>query len=722
MTLTDLIILDYLIIASDSGRITIVEYLPAENRFRQEKLETFGKSGVRRITPGEYLACDPKGRACLIASIEKNKLVYVLNRDAQAALTISSPLEAHKPGVLVVAMTALDVGYANPVFAALEIDYSEADQDPSGTAAEEIDTQLVYYELDLGLNHVVRKWSEVVDPTASLLVQVPGGNDGPSGVLVCGEESITYRHSNQEAFRVPVPRRKGPTEDPNRKRSIICGIMHKLKGNGAFFFLLQSEDGDIFKVTLDMAEDESGAPTGEVRRLKIKYFDTVPPATSLCILKAGFLYVATQFGNYAFYQFEGLGDDEDEDEFTSDDFPTDPRASFDPAYFYPRPKKNLNLIHDIPAMNPLIDCKLANLTGEDTPQIYTACGNGARSTFSMVKYGLEVNEIVDSETPGIAAGVWTLKLNKNDKYDEFIVLSYLDATLVLRIGEMVEEASDTGFIQSTSTLAAQLIGDDSLLQIHPKGIRHIHSSGELVEWEAPQHRSIVVATTNSRQVAIALSSGEIIYFELDEDGSLSEYEERREMSGTVTSLSLGAVPEGRVRSSFLAVGCENQTVRVLSLDPETCLESKSVQALTAVPTSLAIIAMDDPASGGSTLYLHIGLTSGTYLRTVLDEVTGELTDTRQKFLGPKAVRLFQVIVEGRTSVMALSSRPWIGYNDPVTKSFAVTPLNYYELNWAANFCSDQCREGVVGIQGQSLRYESVFIQPIVSFVSLFNAS
>ena len=31
--------------------------------------ETFGKSGCRRIVPGQFLACDPKGRALMIGSI-----------------------------------------------------------------------------------------------------------------------------------------------------------------------------------------------------------------------------------------------------------------------------------------------------------------------------------------------------------------------------------------------------------------------------------------------------------------------------------------------------------------------------------------------------------------------------------------------------------------------------------------------------------------------------
>ncbi|KAK4147046.1 CPSF A subunit region-domain-containing protein [Dichotomopilus funicola] len=693
---------DYIILATDSGRIAIVEYQPKTNRFSRIHLETFGKSGVRRVVPGQYLAADPKGRACLISAVEKNKLVYVLNRNAQAELTISSPLEAHKPGVLVLSLVALDVGYANPVFAALEIDYSEADQDATGEAGKEAEAQLVYYELDLGLNHVVRKWSDVVDPTSSLLFQVPGGNDGPSGVLVCGEENVTYRHSNQEAFRVPVPRRRGATEDPQRKRTIVSGVMHKLKGSaGAFFFLLQTDDGDLMKVTLDMVEDDDGNPTGEVRRLKVKYFDTIPVAQSLCILKSGFLFAAGEFGNHHFYQFEKLGDDDEELEFSSDDFPTDPRVAYNPVYFHPRPLENLVLVESLDSMNPLIDCKIANLTEDDAPQIYSVCGNRARSTFRMLKYGLEVSEIVASELPGTPSAVWTTKLTKYDEYDGYIVLSFTNATLVLSIGETVEEVTESGFLTSVPTLAVQQLGEEGLIQVHPKGIRHI-IQGRVNEWPAPQHRSIVAATTNESQVVIALSSGEIVYFEMDADGSLAEYDEKKEMTGTVTALSLGRVPEGLRRSPFLAVGCDDCTVRILSLDPESTLEMKSIQALTSAPSSLSIMSMED-STGGMTLFLHVGLHSGVYLRTVLDEVTGELADARSKFLGSKPTKLFQVSVQGQPCVLALSSRPWLGYTDPITKNFVTTPLLYSDLEYGWNFSSEQCLEGMVGIHANFLR-------------------
>lgn len=95
---------------------------------------------------------------------------------------------------------------------------------------------LTYYELDLGLNHVVRKWSEPTDKRANLLVQVPGGQlassdrfDGPSGVLVCCEDHIIYRHMDARQHRVPIPRRKHPLEDPKRSIIIVAAVMHKMK-------------------------------------------------------------------------------------------------------------------------------------------------------------------------------------------------------------------------------------------------------------------------------------------------------------------------------------------------------------------------------------------------------------------------------------------------------------------------------------------------------------
>lgn len=121
--LTTTLVLDYIAVGSDSGRIVVLEFNAEKRCFERVHQETYGKTGCRRIIPGQYLAADPKGRAILIGAVERQKLVYVMNRDAHANLTISSPLEAHKNYSLCFAVAGIDVGFENPTFACLEIDY-----------------------------------------------------------------------------------------------------------------------------------------------------------------------------------------------------------------------------------------------------------------------------------------------------------------------------------------------------------------------------------------------------------------------------------------------------------------------------------------------------------------------------------------------------------------------------------------------------------------------
>jgi splicing factor 3B subunit 3 len=65
---------------------------------------------------------------------------------------------------------------------------------------------------------------------------------------------------------------------------------------------------------------------------------------------------------------------------------------------------------------------------------------------------------------------------------------------------------------------------------------------------------IMCATANNHQAAVALNTGELVYFEMDDSGQLNEYQERVDTGANVLSLALGDVPEGRVRFQFLVSG------------------------------------------------------------------------------------------------------------------------------------------------------------------------
>ena len=112
-----------------------------------------------------------------------------------------------------------------------------------------------------------------------------------------------------------------------------------------------------------------------------------------------------EFPSY-FYQFQKLGDDDDEPEWSSTDYPSygmaDPTGALPRAYFKPRALDNLALVDELESLCPIIDSKVMNLLpNSDTPQIFAACGRGSRSTFRTLRHGLEVEEVVSSELPGI---------------------------------------------------------------------------------------------------------------------------------------------------------------------------------------------------------------------------------------------------------------------------------------------------------------------------------
>lgn len=73
--------------------------------------------------------------------------------------------------------------------------------------------------------------------------------------------------------------------------------------------------------------------------------------------------------------------------------------------------------------------------------------------------------------------------------------------------------------------------------------------------------------------------GQVIFFEViklgyDSDclcfqtGELKEYDTHKEMTSDVVCMALGNAPSGEQMSRFLAVGLADNTVRIISLDPD----------------------------------------------------------------------------------------------------------------------------------------------------------
>ena len=123
--------------------------------------------------------------------------------------------------------------------------------------------------------------AEPIDNGANLLIPIPGGTDGPGGVLVCAENFVMYKSENEPAaeLRAVIPRRSALSGD--RGVLIVSSAAHKTKRDG-FFVLAQSEYGDVYKVTLENASGKCVGGGEAVANVRLVYFDTVPAVRSTC--------------------------------------------------------------------------------------------------------------------------------------------------------------------------------------------------------------------------------------------------------------------------------------------------------------------------------------------------------------------------------------------------------------------------------------------------------
>ena len=65
--------------------------------------------------------------------------------------------------------------------------------------------------------------------------------------------------------------------------------------------------------------------------------------------------------------------------------------------------------------------------------MYALCGRGNRSSLRVLRYGLPVDDFTKGAAlPGVPTQVWSIRTTTNDEHHAYIVVSFVDSTLVSR--------------------------------------------------------------------------------------------------------------------------------------------------------------------------------------------------------------------------------------------------------------------------------------------------
>ncbi|KAL7715899.1 Pre-mRNA-splicing factor rse-1 [Entamoeba marina] len=618
---------DYIVIGSDSGSISLLRYDPITNSIKTLHNEIFGKTGVRRAVPGEYISVDPQGRAVMIGSIEKQKLVYIFNRDNVGGVTITSPLEAHKSHSICYGIVGLDVGYDNPMFASIEVDYDE--QYLPHVDHRIIKKNLVLYELDLGLNHVTRKHSEPIHPTSNYLIPIPSVIDGvPLGLFICSENEITWYSFGSLPVTIPLPRRDNLK---SKQTTIITShITHVRKGK--HFILLQNEFGDLLKITFTTTKE------GILENFDIVYFDTIPSALNLCLSKRGHLFCPAEYGDSYIYRLISMDNVVEPNQITSTN-----NDSIIHVYPLKQQIENFEEMHCFHSLSPLTDLKVSPASStQDVTKLYAFMGKAEQSCVKILKNQLQSVTTAEIPLPAIPLNIWSLK-QENDEYDQFLVLSYSNITTVLQITEdEVTECTSTPLLLSTTSVYVGMLYDGTLLQV---------LSDKIIVYTSPPQQFVAngerftYATTNGRDIIVSVQNGDsssLLYYQYKTE--FLEIE-RKDNISVITSLSLDC----QIPSKFCAISCIDNSVHILSLFQHLQLKFLLVSCHFCFNINHYI----------SSNISFIGLSNGIVGRTPFDEVTGDVSDPTLQFVGAHPVELTTT----SNGIVASSRRALITYGN-----------------------------------------------------------
>ncbi|AJP40664.1 BPK_HP2_G0038150.mRNA.1.CDS.1 [Saccharomyces cerevisiae] len=631
----------FLALTSDSGNLSIMQIIMHAGALRLKTLvnQPLTRTTLRRVSPISYMEIDPNGRCIILSSVEQNKLCFLV--DYAQKLRISSPLEIIRPHMVTLDMAVVDVNFNNPCFVTLEID----------NAATQLSVHLIFYVLELGLNHIVKKADYLVNPSANFVLSLPdlsrynittslSDNNYDADydtlfnpfVVIGFENHILVKDMNGFfSLKVEIPKRS-ITNSRHKNVTIISGIVQKLKND--FFVLLQSNHGDLFKLTVSPDTNDRNRPL-----VQLSYFDTIQNSHQLHIFKNGYLFALSEMNNNFLFQFEKLG--VEKNDFSNVLTSKDPNKSL---VFEPSIKlQNLSILSQQLNLNPSIKSQIVS----DSP-LSIATKHFTNNKIITLTNAVNYSNLISTSLPPNATKLWLIPdpATTGDN-NTLLFITFPKKTMILQIdNESMEEltpdeATRSAFkLSQDTTIHTCLMGSHSIIQVCTAELRHIVPTGKSrysnkLTWVPPAGIRIVCATSSKTQLIISLSNYELVYFKIDvSSDSLIELTTHPELD---TMPSKVAIVQDTQHADLLAIADNEGMIKIMSLKDQK-EDFLTVISLQLVSEKISDMIMVRDSSIGQ-LNLHVGLENGVYMKFHIGDVDGSFTDIKRRFLGLKPVSL-----------------------------------------------------------------------------------
>jgi DNA damage-binding protein 1 len=361
------------------------------------------------------------------------------------------------------------------------------------------------------------------------------------GVVVVADQSISYVSGAHGEKSVSVP------VDPMFVRAI-----GQVDEDGSRF-LLGDHMGKLMMLVLDL-EPKLGA----VQELKVIPLGETSIPAAISYLDNGYIYVGSDFGDSQLVKLL-------------------PESN-------PDTNSHTEVVQTYPHLGPITDFCIVKSMGhlrQGQGQIVTCSGSAKDGSLRIIRNSIGISEQASVELPGIKE-MWSLRRYTSDRYHTFVGLGFASETRVYElIGEDEIAPATLAFDEDATTLyMGNLIGD-LIVQVTSTGVQLLDcasmNEAKSQVWKPAGDSRVLVAAGNASQLLLAITGGNLIYFEVDPTGRTIVERACLKLGNEIACLNcnpFGAPAENRLStnatSSVAAVGLwadvnQTPTVQLISL-------------------------------------------------------------------------------------------------------------------------------------------------------------
>ncbi|KAK5779795.1 hypothetical protein RI543_002918 [Arxiozyma heterogenica] len=650
--------IDYLIITSDSGNLSILEFVWNQQTLSLSLsalcIEPIARSGIRRLSPMDYIAVDKHSRCLMLSAVEKFKYCYLLNCNNTTNNNVvisntntntnnnivSSPLEAIRSNFITLDLVSCDMNYIdNPCFAALEMEIvlnnSNNNNNNNNSLPNKNLFHLVFYMLDMNLNCIIKKADYLLPGKPSILIPLPdlaeygmltnivgsqynqsnNHNDTTNPFVMVGLEDSFLVKDLKGDFNIKVQLPK--CQDHHYPATITSHVFRSFKKQ--IFILLQTNYGDLLKLQIIPNQNEKNKP-----KFILSYFDTIPVAEQLHITTNGLLFANCEFNNNYLFQFESLGSNKEEKTFTVSKI-----------------LQNLSILKKMSTSNPMFSANVVKNSSNQAVVPFKLISRHEDSSIRVYNNSVVVETLVSSNLPPNPKNIWTIKKRLDDDVHSYVALAFHNYTVLLNIsGESMQTLSFSNpvpfIMKNDTTIYMTILNPNIIIQVCANQFVQVVTTEDtsefkqIYEWFPPAGIQIITATATFTQLIVALSNNTVVYFELNiVNNSLMESSKTLVFDNKIAKI---AMDQNKFRSSDLIVATDDdQLINII------CLDTKSPNFMEILAFQQLNDEVNDIIVNNNMFY--VGLKNGIYVKSKFDEKDRNIIHTAQRFMGAKPVSL-----------------------------------------------------------------------------------